>query len=1842
MIGLDHYICDCSAGFSGQNCANDIDECLSDPCLHHGTCTTGPPDQYNCSCVDYGSEGAGYTGTNCEVELDECASSPCQNAAECVDIVADYLCFCAVGWYGNDCDGNVDDCASVPCANNATCSDFVDSFTCACSAGWEGALCDEEVDVCYYDEDDCDEAHATCSQTGPGLHRCDCDVGFESIDNGVTCTNIDDCPDPDTQYCVDNMDEPTYDATNESCIIYPTGFLWTAAVAASCTRSGAPDMIATNQRECEYQSTGNLWSPFVDSTCLDVEDRPMHPHPSDRSSCELRSSGFTWSHFVEHSCILGERSNADATDETSCETERTGNTWYDEVPFSCTRPDGSAQPGAFDEFSCFEQPTNNTWLGRRDGCVDENGITTTHDNYDDCEMLYFSDNSYVQFIPANCTASDGSAVNLNGAGNCEFQNTGYNWNPAVPSSCTALASSWTGSWDESIGVLIEDSAEFYAVNASNQFECELRATGYRWTDSIPLNCSAATGEILDLFTNETCLYEASNYTWSPFIPSSCLNADGETKSPVPQNGTECETYISGNRWINLGCQNGAHCTDSLRAFTCTCAPGWAGTLCDHNVDECASYQCQHGARCEDAVDAYICHCVPGWNGTHCENDIDECASAPCQNGASCSDSNSTAMIGLDHYICDCSAGFSGQNCANDIDECLSDPCLHHGTCTTGPPDQYNCSCVDYGSEGAGYTGTNCEVELDECASSPCQNAAECVDIVADYLCFCAVGWYGKDCDGNVDDCASVPCANNATCSDFVDSFTCACSAGWEGALCDEEVDVCYYDEDDCDEAHATCSQTGPGLHRCDCDVGFESIDNGVTCTNIDDCSWSPHSIVQIDRDRGYTSRPPMEFEAAIIGASTLLPMHFRRTVAVESTVPFSLGAMANSLQEFIGDNGVQVQVTQRERSRPRIAGVSMVDVVDIDVTISASASSSSCKIRPTGHTWREAIAPSCVHGGVVYYISERECRQQRRQWSAGSPAGCFDGEDNVVHATNLWHCEYETNTAIWTHGVAGVCRNNADNVVSASSEVECLGGSFAWSVPPFESCPTTCGEPGFVFQRQVACLHDNVTRASDEFSCLLPRPAERLECPRTLDCVPDACKNPELRDRFATDRESCEKQATGNTWFSGLPNFCTNATGGSMDPFPADRHSCEMKVTGFTWSPYVSHTCLEDGVAKEAVDSASCEIERTGNTWIPRVNYSCARPDGSPMPNAYDMDSCFEQPTGNVWLGRRLGCQTENGTITGANNFYECEVFEFPDNVHVEPVEPHCARPNGTWVTQTITVEAINSTDNSSTLTETIVTDIGQQLCEVRSTGYTWTAAVPATCNKFEDGQRITVPATDETTCEYVATGYQWTDAQPLRCTTPTGNLTAFVTEETCRIEETGFTWFTGYDPTFEEGYDPLNPFGSRRQPQGVVLQDTADHNDLYDILGHLIRPTLPTTGNTWTSMIPDSCSMPTGAALPFLADRLQLVLSEQFLESITEDAGLPIRMNGSHRIQSVFLLELDNSILPDPVPRRSVCATQAACVDHEEFFTCECEIGWDGMLCDRNVDDCASYPCHGSSFCVDEVDSYKCVCTGGWTGPHCEVDIDECDSRPCQNDGACSDSTVDMSIRPDTYRCQCTGGWAGENCNGDMDECSDSRCQNGGTCSTENRPPGQYGCACVPGFTGNNCEVNVDECASGPCQHGGYCSDQINTYSCICTTSWTGHDCEVNINMCDSFPCANGGVCTDQFLCIGTGACEDIYTCACSPGFVGYNCGEDVNECFSRPCLNGGACYQSNTTGAQAALYNVQPDEFKCRCADGWSGDTCVSAVAAEDTVRKKVVVEVNVSTSIVGTASAEQVAAA
>lgn len=47
--------------------------------------------------------------------------------------------------------------------------------------------------------------------------------------------------------------------------------------------------------------------------------------------------------------------------------------------------------------------------------------------------------------------------------------------------------------------------------------------------------------------------------------------------------------------------------------------------------------CRNSGHCVDRGNTHFCHCQPGYTGSYCEEQVDECSPNPCQNGATCTD-----------------------------------------------------------------------------------------------------------------------------------------------------------------------------------------------------------------------------------------------------------------------------------------------------------------------------------------------------------------------------------------------------------------------------------------------------------------------------------------------------------------------------------------------------------------------------------------------------------------------------------------------------------------------------------------------------------------------------------------------------------------------------------------------------------------------------------------------------------------------------------------------------------------------------------------------------------------------------------------------------------------------------------------------------------------------------------------------------------------------------------------------------------------------------------------------------------------------------------------------------
>jgi len=141
------------------------------------------------------------------------------------------------------------------------------------------------------------------------------------------------------------------------------------------------------------------------------------------------------------------------------------------------------------------------------------------------------------------------------------------------------------------------------------------------------------------------------------------------------------------------------------------------------------YAVTNTGRCVDERDGFRCVCAPGYSGSRCDVDVDDCQNlrGPCLNDGVCVD-------GLDMFSCRCPSGYSGSVCQfrDAVDRCLESDCADNA--------------VSVVRDAASLTSAV------DCRSSPCMNGATCVDVGhgrSRFRCICKRQFRGRRCNVEV-------------------------------------------------------------------------------------------------------------------------------------------------------------------------------------------------------------------------------------------------------------------------------------------------------------------------------------------------------------------------------------------------------------------------------------------------------------------------------------------------------------------------------------------------------------------------------------------------------------------------------------------------------------------------------------------------------------------------------------------------------------------------------------------------------------------------------------------------------------------------------------------------------------------------------------------------------------------------------------------------------------------------------------------------------------------------------------------------------------------------------------
>lgn len=260
---------DCDDGFFGEQCAQ---QCICD--TTHGNCSRVDG---TCNCFE------GWTGVYCDQDVDECTRSPdpvqCGDNSYCVNAPGSYRCECNIGFFRTgagectDCDATHygQDCAQTcQCeyTNTLDCDNV--NGACTCQNGWNGTLCTVDFDECTEVTNYCSGPFENCSNLN-GSAECLCITGYARPDVNASC-----------QAC----DSYKYgDNCQNDCTCVPANTASCSNVYGNCTCNGFwegvdcstdIDECQVNQNLCDSvteQCQNNVGAP-PDCLCVIGYERP--------------------------------------------------------------------------------------------------------------------------------------------------------------------------------------------------------------------------------------------------------------------------------------------------------------------------------------------------------------------------------------------------------------------------------------------------------------------------------------------------------------------------------------------------------------------------------------------------------------------------------------------------------------------------------------------------------------------------------------------------------------------------------------------------------------------------------------------------------------------------------------------------------------------------------------------------------------------------------------------------------------------------------------------------------------------------------------------------------------------------------------------------------------------------------------------------------------------------------------------------------------------------------------------------------------------------------------------------------------------------------------------------------------------------------------------------------------------------------------------------------------------------------------------------------------------------------------------------------------------------------
>ncbi|XP_042333974.1 protein crumbs homolog 2 [Sceloporus undulatus] len=1157
--------------------------------------------------------------------------------------------------------------------------------------------------------------------------------------------------------------------------------------------------------------------------------------------------------------------------------------------------------------------------------------------------------------------------------------------------------------------------------------------------------------------NGTCLNLMDHYLCQCLPGYTGMNCDVEID--------ECE---SGPCWHN------GTCSDHIGYFTCSCMPGFEGEQCEVDIDECQSQPCLNGGTCHDLVNSYQCDCLStGFEGQSCELDVLECASQPCQNGASC-------LEGVGRYSCACWPGYVGDFCEEDVDECAGQPCLNGGQCFERSNQSYYGEREDFPAEFSyqeaagficrcqpGFDGETCSINVDECISQPCQNGGSCVDLVNSYECHCLPGYSGVECATDIDECEGHPCENGGACEDGIADYICHCILGpdgiaWGGKNCSVELTGCQSHSCQNEALCVPTYRSGAHGHLCQCRPGFY----GPTCSMPTSFSFTSKVYLFINLSVNHEKAAESNLSSVSLRFRTTLPdaiLFYRGQHTEHLSLELSGGLLRVTLSVQDATSSFTLAAPRVDDGHWHKAEVLMQDSLELRLW-HESCNAGICLIsHPLEQTPLASFLPSLLHiyiGGVEETLMAKPIRNF---------IGCLE---------DLWI----DSKVVLPQEVAGL--------QSSGFQVGCERTEWCRSDP--------CSHGG-------RCI-DLWT----DFRCHCPRPYEGHTC---VYESPAATFGQDNSLSFATFEISNSPGANFNISFfirtlkpSGLVLQISNGSDTFLTVYLKDG---KLQIETPTVDPIKPSGHLADGMRHFVMLSfhygvAHASLFNREEELGPLVITPLTAGSELHVGGLQDQDSM------SPWGGQFKGCLQDIQL-----NHHQMEFF------------PHLAQNRS--VSQEVYVGQNTNVGSGCISDDTCKSGpcLNNGLCAV--TWNDFNCSCPANFTGKHCEKRIwckSEPCPQATTCIDVPSGYVCLASVTFyerNAIELTANTTIARALHSLRLD------FRTRDKeaillrAVEEVDSLLVAIQNNsllveiRSGNGIEGANFLSQRSVSDGYWHTLTLSMEeplALSSRWHLHLDSSVNTTldgNAGNLDFLRSKTVLVVGENFTGCLGHmDIGgvfLPLAVPISYPQPEQFLQMNGGAALLGckgaDICSSGPCQHGGSCQDLFNAFSCACSPGWEGSLCEANIDDCKSSPCiHGK--CMDEVGDFQCDCHKGYIGKRCQINVDDCIRHKCQNGATCVDEVY-------SYSCKCPPHFTGPFCEWPFppEECGKNfTCLNGGKCISG---PWGANCTCKPGYTGRKCQININECDPNPCQNGGTCQDSVNRYRCVCSASYTGERCDID-----------------------------------------------------------------------------------------------------------------------------------